>query len=97
MRFDYYLFDLDGCLLNIPNFMEYFDNILIETLKKISIKSLPERQERNKFWYSGNNYIHLLRGWGALDYSNFWKYFDESDFKHRKILIEKNQIQLHRC
>ena len=94
MRFDYYLFDLDGCLLNIPNFMEYFDNILIETLKKISIENLPEREERNKFWYSGNNYIQLLRVWGALDYSNFWKYFDEIDFEHRKILIKSNKIHL---
>jgi phosphoglycolate phosphatase-like HAD superfamily hydrolase len=94
MNFDYYLFDLDGCLLDIPNLMEYFDHILINTLEKISIKILPERQERNKFWYSGNNYSELLEKWGFLDYTNFWKYFDESDFEQRKILIANNKIHL---
>ncbi|MHA1657958.1 MAG: HAD family hydrolase [Promethearchaeota archaeon] len=94
MKFDYYLFDLDNSLLRIPNPSEYFDNILVETLKQLSTKDIPERQDRNKFWFSGNNYLDLLKNWGARDVKNFWKYFDEIDFNNRKILIKKKEVYL---
>ncbi|MHA1293963.1 MAG: HAD family hydrolase [Promethearchaeota archaeon] len=92
MRFDYYLFDLDNSLLHIPNPSEYFDDVLVKTLKTLSTKDIPERQKRNNFWSSGENFINLLTEWGVKDVDKFWKYFDEIDFKKRKELTLKNKI-----
>jgi len=94
--YDCYLFDLDNCLIHIPNPGEYFDNVLFETLKKLSSNgSLPGRSERNTFWFSGDKYLELLEKWGVSDGEFFWKYFDEIDFKNRKILLEKDEIFLY--
>jgi len=94
MNFDCFLFDLDNCLLNIPHPSEYFDNILVETIKRLTGAPLPNRQERNKFWYSGEKYIEILKKWGVGDLNHFWMHFDEIDFKHRKELLLKKQLTL---
>ena len=94
MKFNYFLFDLDNCLLYIPNSKDYFDNILFETLKQGTTKHIPVRSERNKFWFSGNGYIDYLKKWGMNDFHDFWKCFDEIDFEYRKILVQKNEILL---
>ncbi len=95
--FDFYLFDLDNTLLHIRNTSVYFDDILIETLQKLTKNPmfLPEKDERNKFWFSGDDYIHLLESWGITEGSFFWKSFDEIDFKHRKNLFEQGKLQLY--
>ncbi len=95
MNFDYYLFDLDNCLLHIPNPRFYFDNILVEALKKGSINKIPELQERSKIWFSGNEYINLLKKWGASDLDNFWRYFDAIDFEYRKVLVKNKEMHLY--
>ena len=41
MDFKYYLFDLDNCLIHYPNFIDFFDNVLIENLKNFSINTPP--------------------------------------------------------
>jgi len=94
MKYNYFLFDLDNCLLYIPNSKDYFDNILLETLKQGTTKPIPERSERNKFWFSGNSYIDYLKKWGMKNFYDFWKYFDEIDFEYRKILVQKKEILL---
>ena len=94
MKYNYFLFDLDNCLLYIPNSKDYFDNILFETLKQSSTKHIPERSERNKFWFSGNGYIDYLKKWGTNNVHDFWKCFDEIDFEYRKILVQKNELLL---
>jgi len=94
MKYNYFLFDLDNCLLYIPNSKDYFDNILLETLKQGSTKHIPVRSERNKFWFSGNSYIDYLKKWGMKNFHDFWKYFDEIDFEYRKILVQKNEVLL---
>ena len=97
--YDYYLFDLDNCLLHIPKPREYFDNILIETLKHLSNKKdVPDKKDRDRFWTSGEMYLNLLSKWGVSGASVgpiFWKYFDEIDFKHRKDLINNGKIYLY--
>jgi len=95
MKYNYFLFDLDNCLLYIPNSKDYFDNILLETLKQGSTRHIPERSERNKFWFSGNSYIDYLKKWGTNNFQDFWKCFDEIDFEYRKILVQKNEILLY--
>ena len=87
-------FDLDNSLLDIPKPSEYFDNILLETIKKLSAAPIPNRQERNKFWYSENEYINLLKKWGIGDPTSFWMHFDEIDFEWRKNLLKKDEIYL---
>ncbi|MFX1398880.1 MAG: HAD family hydrolase [Promethearchaeota archaeon] len=98
MTYDYFLFDLDNCLLNIQNPGKYFDYILLETLKKLCkkpFKSLPERQERNTFWGSGKYYLKILENWGISDGSLFWKIFDEIDLEYRKRLLKTNNLNLY--
>ena len=96
--FDFYLFDLDNTILQIPNPSEYFDNILSETLKKLTKnpENLPNREERNKFWFSGDDYITLLESWGIIDGPYFWKFFDEIDYENRIKLSEQGELCLYK-
>ena len=95
MKFDYYLFDLDNCLLNFQHPGEYFDNVLLESVKRLTDGPLPSRKERDKFWLTGEKYIDMLKNWGAGDINNFWKHFDEIDFDLRKILVSKDELNLY--
>ncbi len=96
MRFNLYLFDLDNSLLYIPDPPSYFDNILVETIKSFTIKEIPSREERNKFWNSGEDYMVLLQKWGIKlkEGELFWRKFDANDFEKRRILIADNKITL---
>ena len=95
MNYDYYLFDLDNCLLNFQNPAEYFDNVLVETIKSLSKALLPSRKERDKFWLSGENYVDMLETWGLNDINHFWKHFDEIDFELRKLLLKQDELSLY--
>jgi HAD superfamily hydrolase (TIGR01549 family) len=95
MIWDYFLFDLDNSLLYIPEPSEYFDNILSKTIRKFSGENIPSREERNKFWLSGSDYVKLLRNWGVDDQELFWNYFDEIDFNIRKKYIASKKIHLY--
>jgi HAD superfamily hydrolase (TIGR01549 family) len=92
MRFDCYLFDLDNSLLEIPNPSEYFDDVLVGTLNKFSLKKIPDFNERNKLWKAGEEYLNILKKWGITDSENFWKYFDEIDYIKRKKLIKGDKL-----
>jgi phosphoglycolate phosphatase-like HAD superfamily hydrolase len=96
MNFDCYLFDLDNSLLYIPNPPEYFDNILKETIEFFSKNGLPPREQRNKFWLSGDQYKILLKEWGVIleDFNEFWEKFDALDFEFRKQFVPKGKIRL---
>lgn len=95
MNWDYFLFDLDNSLLYIPKPAEYFDKVLSETIKKLSSENVPSREERNKFWLSGSDYVKLLRNWGVRDQELFWSHFDEIDFNLRKKYIAREKIHLY--
>ncbi|MBY9006424.1 MAG: HAD hydrolase-like protein [Candidatus Lokiarchaeota archaeon] len=97
LEFDYYLFDLDNSLLDIPTSSEYFDTILFKTLEWFEIEKIPIRKERDNFWGLGVEYIDLLKVWGVYleNYGKFWKVFDSIDFKNRKILINQKKIRLY--
>ncbi|MFW9878818.1 MAG: hypothetical protein ACFFG0_37540, partial [Candidatus Thorarchaeota archaeon] len=95
MNFDYYLFDLDGTLLNLGNIRAYAEKILIETLNKLKAKYLPIGNERFKLWSSEQNYLKVLEEWGVKEPQNFWKYFDEIDFNKRKILVKEKRVFLY--
>ena len=93
MDFKYYLFDLDNCLIHYPNFIDFFDNVLIENLKNFSINTPPQK-ERKELLYSEEKHKDILMQWGISDCELFWKLFNEIDFKNRKKLIGKNEIFL---
>jgi len=91
MRFDYYLFDLDNSLLYIPNYLDHFDEVLEESLKRFSLPKIPNREQRNQLWSAGEEYIALLKKWGVVNSDDFWRYFDEIDFlKRQKLIRNKN-------
>ena len=94
MNFDFYLFDLDGTLLNLGNIGAYADEILIEVLKRLNITKAPDRAERKNLWFNIENYITVLDNWGASNPKDFWKFFDEIDFEKRKILLAKKELSL---
>jgi len=96
MKFDYYLFDLDNSLLFIPNPPEYFDNVLVKSIRSFTFDDIPRRKERNRFWLSGDQYQTHLREWGVKldDYNVFWKKFDSIDFEIRKDFVREGKIKL---
>lgn len=94
MNFDYYLFDLDGTLLNLGNIGAYADEILVEVLKRLNIINPPDRVERKNLWLNKENYLNVLDKWGAANPKDFWKFYDEIDFEKRKILLAKKELSL---
>ncbi|MFX1590717.1 MAG: HAD family hydrolase [Promethearchaeota archaeon] len=94
MKFDCYIFDLDGTLLDIGNIGVYADQVLLETLIKLEVKKIPSKIERRELWISGGNFNHVLKKWGISDSSDFWKCYDQTDFEKRKILFVNNEISL---
>ncbi|MFX0005299.1 MAG: HAD family hydrolase [Promethearchaeota archaeon] len=95
MKFDCYIFDLDGTLLDLGNIGFYADQILVETLKKIGVKRIPSKIERRELWYSGGKFQPILKKWGIPESIAFWKYYDKTDFEKRKILLMNNQLSLY--
>ncbi len=96
MKYDYYLFDLDNCLLYIPNVNVYFDSILTTVLIEMGLKerNIPAKIERDKFWFSGIGHVELLKIWGIFDVHLFWKYFDDLDYFRRKELVKRKEMYL---
>jgi pyrophosphatase PpaX len=94
MNFDYYLFDLDGTLLNLGDMSNYADQILVEVLKRLKLSKLPTNLERKSFWFNIENYINVLVSWGAKNPHDFWKFYDEIDFEKRKLRISNREIHL---
>ncbi|MFX1279245.1 MAG: HAD family hydrolase [Promethearchaeota archaeon] len=94
MKFDVFLFDLDGTLLNLGDIGPYADMLLEETLINLKTPNIPDKHERRQFWGSGDNYIEILNKWEVPQANKFWEYFDKVDFKHRKIMYSQNKISL---
>ncbi|MFX1488626.1 MAG: HAD family hydrolase [Promethearchaeota archaeon] len=93
MRFDIYIFDLDGTLLNLGNVGAYADQNLIDTLKSLQVPDIPSKEERQKF-FSSHNYIQVLENWNILNPEKFWHNYDKVDYEKRKTLISKKKLTL---
>jgi len=85
------LFDLDGTLIRMPS-PDFFDSILVETLRKLRLPP-PPRRERLRLWVSGREHWRILKSWGVADPGLFWRTFDEFDLKLRSRLIRKGAIK----
>ncbi|MFW9820385.1 MAG: HAD family hydrolase [Candidatus Thorarchaeota archaeon] len=96
MKFDCYIFDLDGTLLDLGNIGVYADQILFETLKKLRVKIIPNKTKRRELWFSGGNFQPILKKWGVRESKDFWKCYDKTDFEKRKILLANNQLSLYK-
>ncbi|UCD02394.1 MAG: HAD family hydrolase [Promethearchaeota archaeon] len=96
MNFNFYLFDLDGTLLNLGDIGAYVDQILKETFTKLEASNPPNKDEKYKLWSSEEDFFDVLREWGVKNPHNFWKVYDEIDFNWRKELIEKKKIFLYK-
>jgi HAD superfamily hydrolase (TIGR01549 family) len=95
MNFECYLFDFDNCLLEIPNTFKFFNQVLLKTLERLKVNPIPSKQEREKFWFSGNHYLSLLSSWGIQDEDIFWERFDKTDFNKRKELLDQRKLHLY--
>ncbi|MFX1568221.1 MAG: HAD family hydrolase [Promethearchaeota archaeon] len=95
MKFNIYLFDLDGTLLHLGNIGVYVDIILEETFKKLKASNPPGRIEKYRLWSPEENVFDVLTEWGVNNPQNFWKVFDKIDFTMRKKLINQKQIFLY--
>jgi phosphoglycolate phosphatase len=87
------IFDLDETLIEIPDAYHFFDDIIIITLKKMGISSIPTQEERDRLWRTGKEYIEILKSWGINDPKQFWSIFDEIDFERRKELMVRGEIK----
>ena len=83
MNFDFYIFDLDGTLLDLGNIKVYADKILLDTLNKLNLIEFPSKATRNELWLSGGDFQKVLSKWGIPNSINFWKYYDKIDFETR--------------
>ncbi len=92
-QFELIIFDLDETLIEIPHAYDFFDGLIIETLKKIGITPIPLQTERDRLWRTGKEYIEILKSWGIENPVQFWSIFDELDFDRRKQLILKGEIK----
>ena len=95
MRFNFYLFDLDGTLLHLGNIGAYADQILVETLERLKANYPQNRNERYKLWLSEETFFNVLQEWDVKNPQEFSKVYDEIDIERRKSLIEKNEIYLY--
>ncbi|MFW9902655.1 MAG: HAD family hydrolase [Candidatus Thorarchaeota archaeon] len=95
MKFNIFLFDLDGTLLHLGNIGVYVDIILEETFKKLKASNPPQRNEKYRLWSPEEDFFDVLEEWGINNPQNFWKVFDEIDFTMRKKLINQKQIFLY--
>lgn len=96
MKFDFYLFDLDGTLLDLGNIGAYADQILIDTLIKLGVERIPNKTERTELWRSGQYFQKVLKNWGISESKSFWKYYDKTDFEKRKALLMNKEISLYK-
>jgi HAD superfamily hydrolase (TIGR01549 family) len=94
MRFNIYIFDLDGTLLNLGDLGVYADKILFETLISLNTPNIPGKEERRSFFSSHLDYIKILQKWGVSKPENFWHQYDKVDFEIRKDLIKSKAITL---
>ncbi len=95
MRFNFYLFDLDGTLLHLGNIGDYADQILVETLERLNANYPQNRNDRYKLWYSEEKFFNVLQEWDVKNPQDFWKVYDEKDFEKRKSRIKKNKVYLY--
>ncbi|MFX1390267.1 MAG: HAD family hydrolase [Promethearchaeota archaeon] len=95
MNFDFYIFDLDGTLLDLGNIRNHADYVLVETLKKLNPDEFPNKKMRNELWISGTNFQQVLSKWGLFDSIKFWKCYDKTDFERRKNLLKDKKIRLY--
>ena len=95
MKFDFYLFDLDGTLFHLGNIGVYVDQILKETFRRLEASNPPKGNEKYKLWSPEVDFFDVLKEWGVTEPQNFWKFFDEIDFDKRKILITKKEAFLY--
>ncbi|MHA1688419.1 MAG: HAD family hydrolase [Promethearchaeota archaeon] len=93
MSYHLFLFDIDNCLIHIPESATYFDSLLVKTLQKLSAR-IPERQIRNKLWEAGQDYKFLLKQWKVTKIDQFWEEYDKEDFFYRKKLLKEKKITL---
>ncbi|MFW9988550.1 MAG: HAD family hydrolase [Candidatus Odinarchaeota archaeon] len=94
MTFKFYIFDLDGTLLNLGNIRDYAEQVFTLTLNTLKAPKIPDREERLKFWLAGKDFIKILNKWDIPEPYNFWKTYDKIDFEQRKVLIKQNKIGL---
>ncbi|MFX1377738.1 MAG: HAD family hydrolase [Promethearchaeota archaeon] len=94
MNYDFYLFDLDGTLLDLGNIGAYADQVMLGALQRLNIEKIPDRNERSEFWRIENNFEQVLKKWGIRNSDAFWKAYDKTDFEKRKILLLNKKISL---
>ncbi len=91
MPYDYYIFDLDNCLIGYPNRRRFIDEVLKKTLKKY-LKDIPKRHERKILLKPGIDINEKLRNWGILEQKFFWMNYERIGFQYRKDLTDSGKI-----
>ncbi|MFX1238151.1 MAG: HAD family hydrolase [Promethearchaeota archaeon] len=96
MKFDYYLFDMDYCLVRYPDpeIIHVTDDIMVMVLKNL-LEEIPDKEERDSFWKARPNFNIKLEKWGVENAEVFWKAYHYNDFVHRTNLVKSGQIRLY--
>ena len=93
MKFEYYLFDLDNCILLFNEPEIYFGRIFTLTMEFFS-KDIPNQEELKNLLTSSNINRFIEQKWEIKNVDEFWHHYQNLDIQEREKLIDKGKISL---
>lgn len=93
MKFEYYLFDLDNCLLLYNDPEIYFGQLFSLTMEFFT-SIIPNQEDLKKILTSSNINRFIEQNWEIKNVDEFWRHFKNLDIQERERLIDKGKISL---
>jgi len=93
MKFEYYLFDLDNCILLFNEPEIYFGQLFSLTMEYFA-NIIPNQEELKKMLSSSNINRFIEQYWKIKNVNKFWRHFKNLDIQKREELIDKGKISL---
>ncbi len=93
MKFEYYLFDLDNCILLFNEPEIYFGKLFSLTMEFFA-NIIPNQEELKRVLTSSNINRLIEHYWKIKNVDKFWRHFKNLDIQKREELIDKGKISL---
>ncbi len=93
MKFEYYLFDLDNCILLFNEPEIYFGRLFALTMEFFT-KIIPNQEELKNLLTSSNINRFIEHYWKIKNVDEFWHHFKNLDIQKREKLIDNGKISL---
>ncbi|TES98123.1 MAG: HAD family hydrolase [Promethearchaeota archaeon] len=93
MKFEYYLFDLDNCILLFNEPEIYFSRLFALTMEFFT-NIIPNHEELKMVLTSSNINQLIEQYWKIENVDEFWHHYQNLDIQEREKLIDKGKISL---